>query len=316
MRKPFFSFLIVVLAAGTLAPTALAQGGRLNGTVTDDEGNPVMAATVIAENAGANPPRFEQLTDASGRYSMLGLASGPWTVTVEAEGFHPNVTTIPIRYSSNPPIGFEMARILHPLELALGAAALEGLDPDAIQAEFQAADAAYNSQQWEQAVTAYRSVLTKLPMMTLLHVNIGQALRAQRQFDEAIASFERAVADDPELARDVETEIARTRMAMGDFEGAGAALASAVSDAGASREDLYNLGELEFAKGEIDAAADWYEKANAVDPNWGKPLYKLALVALNRGDMEAAKKFFAQVIEKDPTSAESTQAQATLDALP
>ena len=55
MRKPFFSFLIVVLAAGTLAPTALAQRGMLNGTVTDDEGNPVAGAAVVAENAEANP---------------------------------------------------------------------------------------------------------------------------------------------------------------------------------------------------------------------------------------------------------------------
>ena len=48
MRKPFFSFLIVVLAAGTLAPTALAQRGMLNGTVTDGEGNRVAGATPTA----------------------------------------------------------------------------------------------------------------------------------------------------------------------------------------------------------------------------------------------------------------------------
>ena len=316
MRKHFFSFLIVTLAAGTLAPTALAQAGRLVGTVVDDEGNPIVGAMVVAENPDLNPARFEQATDSRGRYSMLGLASGQWKVSVEVEGFSPNSLTVPIRFGENPPIAFDMARILHPLELALGAAAIEGLDPDAVQAELTAADEAFNGQQWEQAVTGYRSILTKLPMLNNLHMNIGNALRALEQYDEAIVSFEQALAGDPELARNVETEIARTRMAMGDFEGAGAALASAAADAGASREDLYNLGELEFAKGEIDAAADWYEKANAVDPNWGKPLFKLALVALNRGDMETAKQFFSQVVERDPTSDESAQAQATLDALP
>ena len=316
MRRHFFSFLIVTLAAGTLAPTALAQGGRLVGLVVDDARNPVEGASVVVENPDLNPPRFEQMTDSAGRFSMIGLASGPWKVSVEAEGFTPRDVTVPIRNGENPPVSFEMARILHPLEAALGAAALEGLDPDAVQAELTAADAAFNGQQWEQAVTGYRSILTKLPMLNNLHMNIGNALRAMEQYDEAIVSFEQALVGDPELARTVETEIARTRMAMGDFEGAGAALASAAADAGASREDLYNLGELEFAKDEIDAAADWYEKANAVDPNWGKPLFKLALVALNRGDMETAKQFFAHVVERDPTSDESAQAQATLDALP
>ena len=38
--------------------------------------------------------------------------------------------------------------------------------------------------------------------------------------------------------------------------------------------------------------------------------------ALNEGDMAAAKAFFSQVVEKDPSSEEGAQARATLDALP
>ena len=103
---------------------------------------------------------------------------------------------------------------------------------------------------------------------------------------------------------------------MGDFEAASAELAAAASGLSASREDLYNLGELEFANGAIDAAAGWYEKATAVDPAWGKPLFKLALVALNKGDTETAKQYFQQVVDVDPSSEEGAQAQATLAALP
>ena len=117
--------------------------------------------------------------------------------------------------------------------------------------------------------------------------------------------------------REVEVEIARIKMTLGDFEAAGDALAASVAAGdGAAREDLYNLGELEFAKGNIDAAAGFYEKASAADPDWAKPLFKLALVALNLGDMDTAKQFFSQVVEKDPDSEEGAQARATLDALP
>ena len=316
MRKHSFSFLVVMLAAGMLATTAPAQNGRLSGTVVDDEGNPLVGATVVAEKPDANPSRFEQDTDGEGRFSMIGLASGRWTVTVEVEGFNPNVSTIPIRYGPNQPMALEMSRILHPLELALGGAVFEGLDPGAVQAEFEAADAAFNADQWDQAVTGYRSLLTKLPMMNGLHMNIGYSLRALGQFEEAIASYERALAGDADLEVDVQTEIARTRLAMGDFSAAGNALAAAASSEDATREDLYNLGELSFAKDEIDEAAEWYEKAAAADPTWGKPLFKLALVALNKGDIETAKGFFSQVVEKDPNSDEGAQARVTLDALP
>ena len=57
----------------------------------------------------------------------------------------------------------------------------------------------------------------------------------------------------PDKAIDlVDEAAARLRMQMGDFEGAEALLSSG---GGGSREDLYNLGEVEFAKGDVDAAA-------------------------------------------------------------
>ena len=66
----------------------------------------------------------------------------------------------------------------------------------------------------------------------------------------------------------------------------------------------------------MDAAAEWYEKASMVDPNWAKPVFKLALVALNKGDMETAKQHFQKVVDLDPGSEEGAQASATLAALP
>ena len=223
---------------------------------------------------------------------------------------------VSITQSANPAFSITMNRIRHPLEIALGEAALDGVDPDAITDELEAADAAYNSQQWDQALSGYRSVLSQLPVMSNLNLQIGIVLREMGQYEEAIAAFELAAASAPDGNEDVQTEIARTRMAMGDYEAAGSALASAASGDGATREDLYNLGELEFAKGNMEAAADWYEKAAAKDPAWALPLFKLALVALNTGDMEGAKGFFSQVVETDPNSEEGAQARATLDALP
>ncbi|MCH7747364.1 MAG: tetratricopeptide repeat protein [Acidobacteria bacterium] len=316
MYKQVFSFLIVLLAAGTLAPTVLAQGGRLMGVVLDREGNPLEGALVVAENPDANPSRLEQLTDSRGRYTMLGLNSGSWTVTVEIEGFHSNTAVLRLRQGDNPPMAFDMARIIHPLVAALGEEVFDGVDPDQLEQDLTDADLAYNNAQWQVAVDTYRSILDRLPMLNSLRMQIGTALRQLEQYEEAIASYELALAGDSNLKADVEAEIARTRMAMGDFDAAGDALAAAAGSDSASREDLYNLGELEFAKGDVDAAAVWYEQAAAADPSWGKPLFKLGLVALNRGDMDAAKAFFAQVVEKDPNSEEGAQARATLDALP
>ena len=86
----------------------------------------------------------------------------------------------------------------------------------------------------------------------------------------------------------------------------GAAVGSAIG--GGGREGFWNAGELAFASGNLDEAVTFYEQAHQEDPNWGKPLFKLALVALNKGDTETAVGFFEQVVAVDPSSAEGTQA--------
>ena len=78
---------------------------------------------------------------------------------------------------------------------------------------------------------------------------------------------------------------------------------------------FYNLGEVKFAKGETDEAAKWYQKAVDIDGTWGKPLFKLALVAINKGDKDNAKKLLDKVIQVDPASPEAAQAKAVLEQL-
>ncbi len=313
MRKPFLTFLAILLATGMLAPSALAQGGILSGKVLDeDTEEPLANATVVVENASANPPRIEEMTNAEGDFTMLGLNSGAWAIIPSAEGYQPNPGTVQVRQGNNPALSLYLKRILHPLERALGEEAFEGLDPVAIGDELTAADAAYDSQQWDAALSGYDSVFEKLPVMTDLHIKRGNTLQMMERYDESIEAFEAAATANPQLRQVVDTAIARIRVARGD-EGAAEALAS--SGAG-SREDLYNLGEVEFGKGNIADAISWYEQAVAADPDWALPIFKLGLAALNQGDMEGAKGFFAQVVEKDPNSAEGAQAKATLDALP
>ena len=152
---------LVFLAVVLLASPALAQTARITGTVQDDEGNPVPEATVTATNPDASAqPEFVRTTDSAGRFSVLGLASGEWTLTVEADGFVTNIGQARVRLRGNRPFDFSLERIKHPLELALGEAAVEGVDLEAIQAEFDAANAAYNGQQWDQGLPIEREAVT------------------------------------------------------------------------------------------------------------------------------------------------------------
>jgi tetratricopeptide (TPR) repeat protein len=309
------SVAALVLIVG--APDVLAQGtGRIRGQVLNDETDePLAEATVYVElpNSARGALPVEVTTDEDGRFSVFGLQSGQWTATVSLEGFDTEISPVTVVQGTNAPVTFFMVRVRGALELALGDAAFEGLDAIQLQADLEAADAAYNAQQWDTAIAGYRALLEVLPQMADLHMQLGNAHRAMGAHEQALAEYDLILAEDPDNAT-AKTEIARTRLAMGDFDAAGA-LADAV-DANSSREDLYNLGELEFARGAVDEAAGWYEKAAVADPNWEKPWYKLALVALNKGDMDMAKQHFQKVVDIAPNSEEGNQAQATLAALP
>src|SRR5499426_2713505 len=99
------SVLAALFVAG-FAASAAAQTGRVGGTVKDESGQPLKGATITAENSNASPSSFTATTDDKGRFSIIGLKSGPWTFSAQAPGFSPekgqlNVQTIG---SPNPPL--------------------------------------------------------------------------------------------------------------------------------------------------------------------------------------------------------------------
>ena len=307
---------LVTLCVGVMVAPAWAQAGRLTGVVMNENGDPMPGATVTAENPDAARPRVEQQTGDNGRFSIIGLASGRWTVTAEIEGYHPDTVTKPVNQGSNPqPVELRLRRVRSGLELALGEAALEGLDPVQLDADLAAANGLLNAEQYSEALEAYQALLTLLPDLTGLYLQIGHSYRGLGQYDEAIAAYEALLKEDPDNP-EAKSSIGRTNLEAGDFEAAREALGETSSGLDASREDLYNMGELAFVRGETEEAAGWYEKAHMKDPAWGKPLFKLGLVALNTGDMEAAASFFEQVVDAEPDSEEAAQATAVLQQLP
>lgn len=82
-----FSFLSLLVAAGSAWGQATA---RLTGTVKDQSGATVAAATVILTNQGTNISRPTK-TDAEGNYLYALVDAGSYVLTVEHAGFKKNI---------------------------------------------------------------------------------------------------------------------------------------------------------------------------------------------------------------------------------
>jgi Flp pilus assembly protein TadD len=304
--------LAAALLVCTLAGTASAQTGRVGGTVKDDAGQAIKGATITAENPNASPNSFTATTDDKGRFSIIGLRSGQWSFTAQAPGFAPeggkmNVQTIG---SPNPPLTFTLKKGgSGPAASALGSMAVKDL-----QTELGAADALYNAQKWDEAVAAYRAILTKAPSLSVINLQIAAAYRNKKDFDSALAAYNELLKADPNNDK-AKIGIGMTNLEKGDIEAAEKTLQAAAQTTNATREVFYNLGEVEFAKGKVDEAVAAYTRASQMDPRWGKPVFALGKVALNKGDTKGAIEYFSKVVEIDPSSPEAAQAKAVVDQL-
>ena len=300
---------LVVVLLGAL-PVA-AQTGRVGGLVKDDKGQPLKGATVVAENPAASPPSFTATTDDKGRFSIIGLRAGNWKLTASAPGFQPSVGNLPIRTigAPNPPVEFTLA------PGATGpAGALAGVNTKELQAELAAAEAKFNANDYDGAIAAYQAMLTKVPALTMLHMQIGRAQRMKKDYNGALESYNKLLAAEPTNER-AKIEIGMTNLEKGDFAAAETALAEAAQSTSASREVFYNLGEVKFAKGETDEAMKAYQRAIDIDANWAKPYFKIGLGKLQKADMPGALQMMEKVIAVEPNSAEAAQAKALIEQL-
>ena len=293
------------------AASAAAQVARVAGFVKDESGQPIKGATIRAENPDAPLGSLTAATDDKGRFAIIGLARGDWMFTAEAPGFQAQFTELNIVRTGTPlpPLVFAL-----PKAIVRPPAGVEGLTAKDLQQQLGSADTLFQQQKFDDAVGIYRSILRSAPSLGIINLQIGAAYRNLKDYDKAIVAYNELLKAEPENAK-AQIGIAMAHMEKGDPQAAEQVLARAAAGPGSNRDVFYSLGEIKSAKNQTDEAIGWYQKAAAADASWGKPLYRLGTLAMDRGDKDAALKAMSQVLVVDPTSPEAAQARTTIEQL-
>lgn len=295
----------VVMSAGTAA----AQRGVLGGVVKDENGESIKGATVRGQNPDVRPSTFTATSDDKGRFAVIGLRTGLWTISVEAPGFYPGAMWMNVQtYRNNPRIQFTLKKDTGiPSVGALG-----GVDVKALQTALAAARQLFNEQRWEESIAAYRAILARAPAISTINLQIGSAYRSRKDYDGALAAYNDLLRSDP-TSEKARVGIGMISLEKGDLNAAEDELHRAAASPNAGREVFFALGEVKLAQGQSREAVEWYQKAADVDPRWARPWFKLGLVALNNGDAGGAAELMKKVTAVDPTSREAAEARAFIE---
>jgi tetratricopeptide (TPR) repeat protein len=300
--------VLLILHSTTLL-AQVSSSARISGSVSDQEGNPVRAATVTMAHRESGTSATTT-TDERGRFVVLGLRPGVWRFEIAAPGYTSIAGDGALRagIDVNPPID----AILRPGGAVLGS--IGGIPARDIQTDLATADSLFSQQRWDDAIGVYRSILTKIPVLTQINLQIAMAYRRKGDFESAIATYNALLKAEPSHEK-AKVGVALAYLGKGDRAAAETWLLEAVKSEDTGPELFFQLGEMRFEDGSLDEAMMWYRKAAAADSSWGKPLYKLGLSAAKKGDRATARDFLTRAMTMDPASPEAALARTELDRL-
>jgi tetratricopeptide (TPR) repeat protein len=261
-----------------IAGPVSAQTNRISGVVRDETGGTIRGAIVRAAAGGTGttgaPIMLTSATDDRGRFIFVVSRSGEWRLTFEAPGFEEMTIPLTVRLiGPSPNLDVKLERRETPE--AFGA--LAGVDSKALSTQLASADALLEQGRHDQAIAAYREIKLKVPALTLVNLQIGNAYLAKKSYAEAEAAFQEILTADA-----------------------------------AEPSALFAMGAVKEAQGQTAEAQGWYQKAAAADDAWTRPLMKLAALAAASGDRAAASRHLTRVIDLDPASPDGQRAAAML----
>lgn len=314
-----FSPVLLALAALCAAPAPLAAQAPIapvSGVVRNEQGEAIPGAAVVAENGRATPHMFTATTDGRGTFALVGLQPGVWNFSASAPGYllaqaqlHMSRGGTPKRVElvlRNGPWGPRAAREREDV--------LDRVDVFRLQTAVRNADTLLGAGQYDQAIAAYQDVLRRLPALTLINLQIGNAWRMKKDYDRAVAAYRVVLATEPDEESAMEA-LGATELERGRLDAAEEILATSAHRPKPRRSTLCTLGDVKAAQGQPEAAADWYRKASAADPAWVKPVLKLGLLASDARDQATAVGLLERVVRMAPDSPEAAAATRALDEL-
>jgi len=314
--------LLVALAFAAGVPVygqAWAGRGRLQGSVKDESGKPVAGAKVtLRKGTDRVDPKVDGpaaiTTDKNGKWSILGLAQGPWGILIEKDGYIPSEGQAPVNeFGPAQPINVVLKVI--PKEV-IQKAEQESTAGQA-KAAIERGNALLNEGKFAEARAAYQEGMGKLEDKSL-HPAILRAIAdtyyRENKVNEAIDTLKQALALAPDDVDSLRL-ITNLLVAAGREPEAQTYMAKLPQGTTMDPNTILNLGIKAFNEGKMDQALAQFDRAVKENPNLADAYYYRALTYLNQDKKPQAKADLQKLLEIDPNNKYAKDAREMLKDL-
>jgi serine/threonine protein kinase/Flp pilus assembly protein TadD len=177
-------------------------------------------------------------------------------------------------------------------------------DPADYKAELANAKALFQNKEYVKAASICESIIKKHPDDPSVHFLLGASRQKMLRNQEALVSYQQAVALDPTMDKAWQQIgfIYRDRM---DYQNAENAFIKATEIDSGSGASWQGLADTYMIMQDFDKALAAYEKLLRIEPGNVTAHYNLGLIYLGKKDFGSAKRAFLDTIEINPNFAEA-----------
>jgi protein O-mannosyl-transferase len=153
-----------------------------------------------------------------------------------------------------------------------------------------------------EAIELQRKAAEEHPRWGLMHRNLASVLTQNRQFPEAVASFEKAISldqNDVESRYNLGLILSETRTDAESLQSALEQFRKAVSLQPRFAEAHFSMGNVLYRQGKVDEAIQSFRKAIEMDPNHARACNNLASLLGTKGEKEEPSRLYQRAIQID-----------------
>jgi tetratricopeptide (TPR) repeat protein len=281
-----------------------SQHGKLEGVITDNEGNPLEKVTVTITSVKSPDNKIELKTNKEGKFSQVGLWPEYYQVSFKKSSFMLISREVRVRIAETTKMEITLEKTQEMMERNLSAA-------DKL---FLKGNNLYVEQKYEEAVQAYEGALEFSQAHWGYYFNLGLAYKKSEKKEEAIASFKKALELNPE-SYSINKELGQILAKEGNFEEAKNYFQKATEISDDDPDAFYNLGVCLTNLGASEGALNSFLRAVGLKDDYADAYYQIGTIYIGQNNVEEAVRNLERFLELVPEHEKANIAKQLLDYL-